>query len=403
MAKPIFDEKSKSFLINFRWGGKRYTRSLHSSNAKVAREAQARVNYLLARIKGGVEVLPPGVGIASYIFDGQQVSAEDDERRRKSLRAFLREYLDYAKPPRKSPSTYSTECIHLRHLERFLDSKRILDRPLVEITAEFFDEYKKFRQPEVSPTTINKELETFRFMFQLAVKYRILESNPLKDVDKYKKANVPHRFMTKAEIDREVAARDYTEEEARSLLSFRYLTEREIARLLQLAREKSPFLFPILTFVAYTGARRGEVLRLTWSDVDFKTNKVWLTSLKGSRREKLSSRDVDLHPHLAALLKEHQATAGRVKHVFVNGRGGPISPQDLTERLAKFVKGTEFEGIGFHTLRHSFASNLAARGIDQRIIDHFMGHQTKEMRMRYQHLFPERREKAILQLKFGGS
>lgn len=403
MAKPIFDQKSKSFLLNFRWRGKRYTRSIKTSNAKVAREAQARVNYLLSRIKGGVEAIPPGVGIASFIFDGQAISTEDDERRRKSIRAFLKEYLDYARPPRKSPNTYSTECIHVRHLERFLDSKRILDRPLSQITAEFFDEYKKYREGDVSPTTINKELETFRFIFQLAVKYRTLESNPVKEVDKYKKANVPHRFMTKAEIDKEIAARDYTAEEAQDLFRFRYLTEKEISALLELAREKSPFLFPILTLVAYTGARRSEVLRLAWADVDFKTRKIWLTSLKGSRTEKLSSRDVDMHPTLSSVLKDHQEKSGREKNVFVNGLGEAITPQDLTERLVKFVKGTDFEGIGFHTLRHSFASNLAARGVDQRIIDHFMGHQTKEMRMRYQHLFPERREKAILQLKFDGA
>jgi integrase len=50
---------------------------------------------------------------------------------------------------------------------------------------------------------------------------------------------------------------------------------------------------------------------------------------------------------------------------------------------------------GYHVLRHSFASNLAAAGIDQRIIDEFMGHQTEVMRLRYRHLFPEQRQQAI--------
>ena len=55
--------------------------------------------------------------------------------------------------------------------------------------------------------------------------------------------------------------------------------------------------------------------------------------------------------------------------------------------------------IHFHTLRHSFASNLAREGIDDRIIDHFMGHQTEEMRRRYQHLFPDKKESAITALQ----
>jgi len=52
--------------------------------------------------------------------------------------------------------------------------------------------------------------------------------------------------------------------------------------------------------------------------------------------------------------------------------------------------------IGFHSYRHSFASNLAAAGIDQRIIDEFMGHQTDEMRRRYRHLFPQAKRSAIV-------
>jgi len=51
--------------------------------------------------------------------------------------------------------------------------------------------------------------------------------------------------------------------------------------------------------------------------------------------------------------------------------------------------------LGFHTYRHSFASNLAALGVDQRVIDEWMGHQTEAMPKRYRHLFPKTRRSAI--------
>jgi integrase len=51
--------------------------------------------------------------------------------------------------------------------------------------------------------------------------------------------------------------------------------------------------------------------------------------------------------------------------------------------------------VGLHTYRHSFASNLAARGVDQRIIDEFVGHSTEAMRRRYRHLFPASKKAAI--------
>ena len=50
---------------------------------------------------------------------------------------------------------------------------------------------------------------------------------------------------------------------------------------------------------------------------------------------------------------------------------------------------------GYHVLRHSFASNCALKGVDQRIIDAWMGHQTEAMRRRYSHLFPEQQQAAI--------
>lgn len=67
-----------------------------------------------------------------------------------------------------------------------------------------------------------------------------------------------------------------------------------------------------------------------------------------------------------------------------------------TKCFRRCLKGTKWVRMrGFHVFRHSFASNLAAAGIDQRIIDEFMGHQTEAMRRRYRHLFPEQRRKAI--------
>jgi site-specific recombinase XerD len=51
-------------------------------------------------------------------------------------------------------------------------------------------------------------------------------------------------------------------------------------------------------------------------------------------------------------------------------------------------------------LRHSFASNLAAKGVDQRMIDEWMGHQTEEMRKRYRQLIPSA-QKNVMRSVFG--
>jgi integrase len=57
------------------------------------------------------------------------------------------------------------------------------------------------------------------------------------------------------------------------------------------------------------------------------------------------------------------------------------------------LRGTRWEVIrGWHVFRHSYASINACRGVDQRVIDADLGHQTEEMRKRYQHLFPKYRQ-----------
>jgi integrase len=50
---------------------------------------------------------------------------------------------------------------------------------------------------------------------------------------------------------------------------------------------------------------------------------------------------------------------------------------------------------GFHTFRHSFASNLAASGTRPDVIDGLMGHQTEDMRRRYRHLHPHETRDAL--------
>ena len=50
---------------------------------------------------------------------------------------------------------------------------------------------------------------------------------------------------------------------------------------------------------------------------------------------------------------------------------------------------------GWHVFRHSFISNCASCGIDQRIIDDWVGHQTYAMRKRYRHLLPSTQRTAM--------
>lgn len=67
----------------------------------------------------------------------------------------------------------------------------------------------------------------------------------------------------------------------------------------------------------------------------------------------------------------------------------PITVNESNHHFGATIAGGKWDVIqGYHVLRHSFASNCAARGVDQRLINAWMGHQTLDMQQRYAHLIP---------------
>ena len=76
-----------------------------------------------------------------------------------------------------------------------------------------------------------------------------------------------------------------------------------------------------------------------------------------------------------------------------------LTPDMATDHFNRTIADSKWEVIrGWHVFRHSFASNCASAGVDQRFIDSWMGHQTDEMRKRYRHLFPTTQATALAQV-----
>ena len=98
-------------------------------------------------------------------------------------------------------------------------------------------------------------------------------------------------------------------------------------------------------------------------------------------------------------------SSGRTVHVLIcrvspskKGRPAaePLTSRDAHDCFKRALADSKWKRLrGWHVLRHSFISNCALKGIDQRIIDSFVGHTTEEMRKRYTHLFPSAKKAAI--------
>ena len=190
-----------------------------------------------------------------------------------------------------------------------------------------------------------------------------------------------------------------------------YLNTSEIAELLEHVKEdaRHGFIYPAFVFAANTGARRSEVARSQISDVDFESEMITIRELKRVRGMQ-STRRVPMSPFLRGVLETwmNDHPGGQLTFCLPNNmsrstkkRTGstPMTPNELHDHFRRTLSGSRWEVVhGWHALRHSFCSNCAAAGVEQRIINDWVGHQTVAMVRRYRHLFPNKQQQAIQQV-----
>ena len=157
-----------------------------------------------------------------------------------------------------------------------------------------------------------------------------------------------------------------------------------------------PFIYPMFVFAAHTGARRREMMRSRIEDFDFNSGTVLIREKKKDTSVTLTHRRVPMSPLLARVMSEWFAIHPGGSVTLCVKPNQTLRQTFTTKLFRRSLKGSKWVRLrGFHVFRHSFASNLAASGVDQRVIDEFMGHQTEAMRKRYRHLCPDQRKKAI--------
>ena len=215
-------------------------------------------------------------------------------------------------------------------------------------------------------------------------------------------------FQTWEEIERKIARGGLSEAEQAELWECVFLTLPEIDELLAFVKQfgRWPFVYPMFVFAAHTGARRSEMVRSEIDDFDFESGTVLIREKKRVRG-KLSTRRVPLSPLLVETMRHWFDNHPGGRYTFcLNCRlprgkktreiGTPITRDEAHDHFKRTLAGSRWEKLrGWHVFRHSFCSNCAAKGIDQRIINAWVGHQTEEMVRRYRHLIPNQQQEAI--------
>lgn len=178
-------------------------------------------------------------------------------------------------------------------------------------------------------------------------------------------------------------------------------------------RELDNFRLGTAFFVClYGGLRRGEVLGLKWSDIDFekKTIRVQRAVLRVKDKftgkselriedvkTKKSRRIVPVPDIVIARLKEHKARqaaeilrAGPMYQkndlVFCTTLGTPIEPRNFNRDFYQICKNAGIENFNLHGLRHTYTTRLSEMGINSKILQELLGHTDVRTTEGYNHV-----------------
>ncbi len=175
----------------------------------------------------------------------------------------------------------------------------------------------------------------------------------------------------------------------------RALASDEISKLVAQARGTRWETFIDLALML--GARRGELLALTWDDVDFDARRVTVraslsqtaaaTAIKSTksgrvRRIPLTTSAIEAFRRQKALQNEDRLANGEIyqadprRPVFTDEMGGQLSPKAATNAFARIAAKAGIGTTSLHSTRHTAATHLIAGGIDVTTTAAILGHST---------------------------
>ena len=148
-----------------------------------------------------------------------------------------------------------------------------------------------------------------------------------------------------------------------------------------------------------TGARRDELFRLTWRDVNLKAREVTIKCRKNNIGEWKESR-LPMSDDLCEMLKDQRKETGLLGHVFMcRTDDGQVVPYQYRQHwLKKLCAKARVEPFGFHGIRHLFASILASKNVPLVEIQKMLRHNSIQTTARYIHSLQENSREVLASL-----
>jgi integrase len=229
-----------------------------------------------------------------------------------------------------------------------------------DLNTREIEQWQSIRLKYNKPSTVNRLLATLKHMINKGTQWGMASDRALKQVRNVKLLPENNRRL-------------------------RFLNIEECQRLIESCHKD---LKPIVVIALHTGMRRGEIFNLKWEQVDLRHGFILLdTSKNGERRE------IPINTTLEYLFKEMEQRSVESEYVFAGKTGKPLT--DIKKGFHTALRRACIHDFRFHDLRHTFASQLVMAGIDITSVKELLGHKSLTMTMRYSHLSPGHKKKAV--------
>jgi site-specific recombinase XerD len=212
---------------------------------------------------------------------------------------------------------------------------------------------------KLGPNTINRIMASIKTFLNFAVRRHYLPENPIRSIKRYRLPVNPPRFLNKDEI-----------------------TE-------VLKKAKKTDLYPCVATATYTGMRRAELFSLEWLDIDFEKDVITVSNKEGFTTKSKRFRSIPLHPTLKSILGPYRLKEGRC-----------FDQTNQRRTFRRIMRQAKLKDIGWHSLRHTFASQLVMAGVDIVTVSKLLGHSNIATTMIYSHLTGDHIRGAIGKLRF---
>jgi len=365
---------TKSYFVSFRKNDKKQSYKLCSADLITPDEARSMARDFLARLARGEE-------------------PEKKTKDKLQFGEFIEKYYGpWVKANRKTgKETYAILTSSFQFL---------LKTPVEDIKKYDIEQWQSKRRDEGSKAaTVNRLVTALKAALNWGVDNEILDFNPLsrqkrlQELDSIKKV----RYLSPDEKSRLMAAMDAREDRLRSERQSHneWMAARGKNTLPPIDNDFADYLKPMVIISLNSGIRRGSLFALKWGDVDFETKTLTLRAATMK-----SGKHLDLKMNkkfITTLTIWHQQSndTSPESYIFPSPKKKGALLTGVKRSWEGVLKAAGINNFRWHDMRHDFASQLVMKGVDLNTVRDLLGHADMKMTLRYAHLAPESKLRAV--------